>query len=411
MPSDRDGAARDASGRGNPLRTPAFHVLWGAMFLSQTGTALLLIGLSTGIYEATGSALAASMVFAALWLLPVLLAPVTARICARHPPRRVLIATEVAAALLCAPIGIAAGLSLAPVFVLLLARGFCEAQMKAARGVALKLYIEDDAIEQAASLNTTAMILGAGFGALLSALVAADWPLWLVAGTTSGLYAASAGTYALLGPSGPPTSRAPARGWGFWREVGELLGATPALRLPFWSLLITTAAYQGYHTIARTAFPLGHLEADRSAVAAMQVGTIAATALGAVAATAWIAWRLRRPAPWMLFAATSACLLLPWQVGRGPSAFLAYWAFMAVFELSFSLFQARLMKACPRDAIATVSTASGMAGLAAMASVVVAGSMGADAAGLEATAWGIAVAALVLGAGIQCRARPSVQPG
>jgi MFS family permease len=407
MPSDQGATA----GPGSPLRTPAFHILWGAMFLSQTGTALLLIGLSTAIYETTRSALAASLVFAALWLLPVLLAPLTARICARHPPRRVLIATEAAAALLCAPIGTVAGLSLAPVFALLLARGFCEAQMKAARGVALKLYIDDDTIEQAASLSTTAMILGAGFGALLSAVMAADWPLPLVSAATCVFYLASAGTYALLGRTAPPTDRVPARGWAFWREVGDLLGAAPALRVPFWSLLITTAAYQGYHTIARTAFPLGYLDADRSAVAAMQVGTIAATALGSVAATAWIAWRLRRPVPWMLFAATSVCLLLPWHVGRGPSAFLAYWTFMAIFELSFSLFQARLMKTCPRDAIATVSTASGMAGLAGMASVVVVGSMEADAVGLETTAWTIAVAAFVLGTGLQRRARTLARPG
>ena len=75
-----------------------FLLLWIGLLASSSGAFLFVIVLAARIFAETGSSLMASSVFAAQWLLPLVLSRLSGTICTSYRIRSVLVIGEVISA-------------------------------------------------------------------------------------------------------------------------------------------------------------------------------------------------------------------------------------------------------------------------------------------------------------------------
>jgi 4-carboxymuconolactone decarboxylase len=111
-----------------------FLVLWTAFLISSAGTYLFVIVLAGRIFAETGSALMASSVFAAQWLLPVMLSKVVGRICSSYRIRSVAVMGELLSASVSIACAFAFDLSFASMLACVMLRGFFESLTRTAYG-------------------------------------------------------------------------------------------------------------------------------------------------------------------------------------------------------------------------------------------------------------------------------------
>lgn len=374
-----------------------FTLMWIAMFISSSGSALMLIALSVMLFQQTGLALAASSVFAAQWGLPIVLAPLSAYLCRRVAPRTLLARLEILSVLISLLIGFFFSRWVLMVFLFLFIRGFCESVVKSARMVALKHYISASLLEKANSLFDTSYYIGAGAGALAATLLVDSIPFMAVAALDAGTFALSAACYGLIaaGRNWEPAAKKASR--GVWRKSWVTLRDNVVLRKNFFYLLLTTALFQGYHTVARTVVPMEHLHLDAAGVSFLQFLCIGAVVCGAVFVSLFMTGEGKKYLPAPVFVGVAAILMTAaWKATHPAACMGIYFFFIFTFEISYTLFNNGLMVSCHKNDIAHISVIKYIALLGGMTLTTVVSGRLSDIFGLMPVSFGLACLALAL---------------
>ncbi|MBA2643433.1 MAG: MFS transporter [Actinobacteria bacterium] len=152
------------------MRRPNFELLVGAIFLSALGDWLALTALALHLAETTGSGLALSGLFIALWLPLVLFAGHAGLLVDRLDARLVLVVSSVVQALVAA--GLAFADELVPILVLTAALGTANAVSQPAEFALIPAVVPEHRLVIANGQVETARFIGAAAGPLLGGLLA-----------------------------------------------------------------------------------------------------------------------------------------------------------------------------------------------------------------------------------------------
>jgi len=131
---------------------PEFRPLFGSYLLSTIGDELARVALTVLVYQRTESALLSAITFAISYLPWILGGPVLAALADRLPRHRVLIASDVARAVLVAAMALP-GMPLALLLALLLLVSLCSPPFEAARSALMADVLEGDRYAVATSLT------------------------------------------------------------------------------------------------------------------------------------------------------------------------------------------------------------------------------------------------------------------
>ncbi|MCG6122426.1 MAG: hypothetical protein MEP57_06935 [Microvirga sp.] len=376
--------------------------LWIGSFLGTTANFALYLLLASEIFRQTGSALLASLVFAAQWALPVLLVLRIEQAGRMIEPRRLMVGAALTFAGLTAVAAVAAP-GVAPVIALCAIFGALESLVKSGRLVALKRYYEPPALQTSVSSLASAMYLGSAAGGALFALAPSENGVAVVAAAAVGAHLVAAAALATL----PAPSVAVAegeRGALSARAFAEALRASasdPRVFEALFRLVLVCGVFQGFHNIARTALPLVHLDAGGAAVGVLQVVAAAAIIAGVVTYRfAFAASDRLTGVAGVLGYVCAALLVAPALTRDAALSFSLYFAFIFTFELLFIHHQTRLVVAAKASAISVVSAFQYAVINLAMLTTAVGGGVLVDTIGLVATA---AVFALGFAALSACR--------
>lgn len=380
------------------LLDPTFAAMWVAMYFSTIGSSTLLLALAIRIYLETRSAFDASVIYAAQWLAPLVLAPLIVRAFGRMSPRVALLGCETVGIGLALAIGLAAPHGLLALLPLLVVRGVIDVAVKSGRLVALKATFSGDRLKSATSLNTTPYIIGLASAGLFASLLVDRFELRTIAMMSSACFAVAALAYGSLGGAAAVT---PERGVAGRRpSLREQIAALDSegrfvKRFALYTLVVATM--QGYHTIARTVFPIEGLGLDASGPAWMQSVAISGVFAGSVLAAACVGMKRYEGMRVELVAlAAYALMVATWGPVPTAAAFALYFLFMLVYEIAFLRLTADILAACPQEHAPSVSVAMTTASLGGMTLVTIAGGWAATLVGLWWTCAAIAAAGTVL---------------
>ncbi|WP_028467332.1 MFS transporter [Nisaea denitrificans] len=140
----------------------------------------------------------AALVYAAQWLVPLFLAPVTSWLFNYSSPRLVLIACELGGVLLVCVIGSIEITGITAIFPLLVVRGLIDVAVKSGRLIVLRLQFPGERLKQAFSINSTSFVIGMAVAGLMASAIVHRLDLWSVALISSGCFALAAVAYASL---------------------------------------------------------------------------------------------------------------------------------------------------------------------------------------------------------------------
>ena len=384
------------------LLDPTFSAMWLAMFFSSVGSSTLLLAIAIQIYLDTRSALDASLIYAAQWLAPIVLAPLVIGIFGVLSPKAALVGCETIGIGLAAGIGWLVPHGLVLLLPLLVLRGIVDVTVKSGRMVALKACFSGDRLKSAMSLNSTPYILGLASAGLLASVLVGRLEIWsiaLVAAACSGIAALLYGTLhggAAAAPEPSAVATRPAL-----RNIRTAFDADRPLARRFALYLLVVATMQGYHTIARTVFPIERLGLETSGPAWLQTAAIGGVFAGAVLAAACVGLRRYEATRVELIAILGYGLMLAtWMPASPVMAMGLYFLFMLVYEIAFVRLTGEIMAACRQEHAPSLSVAMTTGSLGGMTMVTLAGGWAATALGLSWVCIGIAAtgtAAVVAG--------------
>lgn len=338
-------------------RSRSFVLMWSATIASSSGTVLGILALSIAVYEQTRSNLAASMVPAAQWFMPLVLAPLLATLCVRHAPRTLILLAEGVSIPLTVGLGLLAQSTPVGAAILLLARSFVDSVTKTATPIAVKRGLPDAQVTRAVASCEAARLYGAVVGALagtvlLSRLALTEIMLVNAAGfvVSVSLFAAAAlPTAVVRRPGGPP------RGLTMLR-TGMLTVLADPLMLRAFLLVASTTIPQALHNIGRTALSVEHLGLGASGVSLLATVTTLALGSGAFLASVASSGPARSPwATWVLVLLPPLLLCTASVVAGVGLSFASYGSYVVLFEVGFVWFTATLIDRCPRAAIEEIA--------------------------------------------------------
>ncbi|MDQ3337397.1 MAG: MFS transporter [Myxococcota bacterium] len=371
-----------------------FLVLWTAFLISSAGTYLFVIVLAGRIYAETGSALMASSVFAAQWLLPVMLSKVVGRICSSYRIRSIAVIGELLSASISIACAFAFDLSFASMLACVMLRGFFESLTRTARTVALKQYVDPRYLEKASSLFGTSMYLSSGFGAVLGTMLAERLTFLGVAAVDAGTFVVAALLYFGIQAKPPVGRKASAGGSALatFRRYPDLF------RISFY-LYVISGVYQGFHNVARTALPMKHLGLDITGATNLQLVSAFGIVGGAVFVFRFMSDRRRTFArhPLFLIAITSFAMPVPFLTHDPMLSFASYCLFIFLFEVAFTRVNNEIIVTTPIESMGYVAAFNQGCNTALMAIVIVGASAAIDASSVQLVTCVLASAALVAG--------------
>ncbi len=223
-------AARQAT-FGEVFGVPEFRPLFGSFLLSTIGDQLARVALTVLVYQRTDSPLLSAITFAISYLPWLVGGPVLATLADRLPRHRVLIASDVARAVLVAGMAVP-GTPLALLLVLLLLVSLFAPPFEAARSALMADVLTGDRYAVATSLTNVSAQVSQVIGfALAGTLVASLHPSWVLL-----LNAATFGVSAVWLGAGLQRRPAPVAedgpGGSVWQDAGDgmrLIARTPRL--------------------------------------------------------------------------------------------------------------------------------------------------------------------------------------
>jgi MFS family permease len=245
-----DAAPRQATFR-DVFAVREFRPLFGTFLLSTAGDELARVALTVLVYQQTSSPLLSSLTFAIGHLPWLLGGPLLSAMADRLPRHRVLIAADVARALLLGLMAIP-GMPLALLLALLFLVSLCAPPFESARSALIADVLEGDRYAVANSLTNITLQLAQVIGFLAAgALVAAFSPsaALLIDGVT---FAVSAIWLAQgLHRRPAPTSEAGEGPRSVWQDIGDglrLIGRSPrllAIMAVLWVATLFATASEG----------------------------------------------------------------------------------------------------------------------------------------------------------------------
>lgn len=375
-----------------------FQKLWLGAFLGTTANFALYLMLAAEVYRATGSALLSSLMFAAQWILPILLVLRIEQAGRILAPRALMLSASLAFVVLTA-LAAACAPATAPLIGLCMLFGALDALVKSGRLIALKRYFDAERQRTAVSALASAMYVGSSLGGALFALVPEQNAVIVVAGGGIAAHLLAALVFARL----PAPAAAPSVEGAAAHSVRAFAGALrqaasePRVFEALFCLILVCGAFQGFHNIARTALPLGHLDAGSAEVGILQVISGGAIIAGVVLyrwlfaardGLAGVAGQLGYLCAGLLLATT--------LMGGVAASFAVYFAFILAFEFLFMHYQTRLVVAVEVGKITVVSAFQYAILNLAMLVTILAGGTLTDTLGLTATAAVFAVGFCVL---------------
>jgi MFS family permease len=376
------------------IRHGSFTRLWLAIGTSTIGNFLLMLSLSVHVHRETRSNFAAAAVFATQWLAALFSAPIAGWLLQRLPGKRLAAYCEWCGAACSLAIGACLGV-LPLVFVALFARGLAESVGKSARVVALREHVPAALLERSASLMGTATFLGISLGSLLGAALADRLAIPYVALIDALTFVVSSSLYLslspLLEPVAPPA--ATALGGVVARGLAVLRGE-PKVAKNFYYAVVTTAFFQGFHNIARTALPIEHLNMGDRGVMWLQALASGSFFLGAILVTLLMQAKHRagKIEPWILCAVTAALMLLSLVLDDRVGSLAAYAMYLLSFEVAFTFCQKNMITLCSRETVGLVSPLAVSAATFGMVVVIYLGGWLSDRVTLFATGASLCVA-------------------
>lgn len=224
------------------LRNVEFRAVFFAGGLSVLGDQLARIAIALLVYERSGSALAASAIYACSYLTWLLGGPLLSALADRYRRRRVMVVSDVARTVLVALLALP-GVPLWTVFAVLILVGLLAPPFEAARSALLADVLEGEAYLRGNTLNQTVFqfgqVLGFAVGGALVALIGVRGAL-LSDALTFGVSAALIVMRVQNRPAAPRTTDVrPSLLRETWLGA-RLVGGSPRLRrLLVWALLST----------------------------------------------------------------------------------------------------------------------------------------------------------------------------
>jgi predicted MFS family arabinose efflux permease len=270
---------------------------------------------------------------------------------------------------------------------LLLVRGILETIMKSSTTIAVRRYVGQSHLEHAISLFDTSRYVAGGLGGLVGGLLITFLSIREIAVIDAATFLLAAGCVRLIKYTGVETlssSRGAGRQvrsslWSVLRRKESLLGDLVRLT-------IVTALFQGYHSAARTALPLAHLNAGNTAVGLLQAAASAAFIAGALISARFFsgakAWKVNDNA---LTTLTTLAMWIPLATHNLVAVLCGYFAFLAIYEILFIQITKRLILDCPEEALSSVASARSAWGTAGMVVVTAACGYGFDSIGFTRT--------------------------
>lgn len=386
---------------------PVFTRIWAAIFLASVSTYFLLMTLAAKVFAGTGSALWANSVVLTQWL-PAVAALVPIRMAvARHPPRALLVFCEVASAVLLLLVPFSHDV-LPLLMAVLLLKGSMDALSKVSRTVALKSYFSGGALETAASYYNTSALAGQAVGALMGALLLGHLGMGAMLAVCGALHLAASALYQSL-PAGDAASAAASRKPGAAQATDEA-----RLRMAIVYFVAAICLYQGFHNIARSAYPVRQLGMPEAAIGLVQTLTNVAYIVGAFAAARLSLAAGRYALTGTLVHLAPLLCMVPLMLITAQAPGLAIYALFAFgFEVAYCVHLRYIITAAPAARMGAIVANSNAMALGAMVCVSFVGSWVADQAGL----WVVSAAVLLLGLlapavayGLSRRAAPASVP-
>ncbi|MHA7773870.1 MFS transporter [Roseibium sp. M-1] len=378
----------------NILLDSIFIRSWVAVFLSTSGTFLLLLSLSTVIYEQTGSALWAASVFASQWLFAIASPPFVAWLSERQPVIRILALADAFSVLLTVAIGFVFELSFLAVLGLLAVKGLMEALNKSLRIVPLKSHVPATHIKSAVAYFGTSQYLATGIGAAVGIYLIDRLSISEIAIIDALTFVASAAIYASLFGRFPEVKRAAQSVQKQFEISVQLIKENPLLLRACLLLIAIVVFYQGFHNIARADFAFEYLLMGKDGTMLVQLVSSIAIVVGAVlgglvlphiSSYRWAGW---------LLLCTCLSSLLMFAPADPTQLIVSYGIFIFVFEIAFVVTQAEVVAQCPLESLPALNSSLLAIMTFGMMLVVFAGGYFADKTTLLETAF--AIAALVV---------------
>jgi len=304
-----------------------FRPLFGSYLLSTIGDELARVALTVLVYQRTDSALLSAITFAISYLPWILGGPVLAALADRLPRHRVLIASDVARAVLVAAMALP-GMPLALLLALLLLVSLCSPPFEAARSALMADVLEGDRYAVATSLtgvtSQAAQLIGFLLGGALLLEFSPSAALLLNAAT----FAVSAGwlTLGLQRRPAPALAETEDEVRSIWRDTASgvrFLASAPRLLAivgVLWVAALFVNAPEGIAT------PLGlQLQGATAATGVLLAAGPAGTALGGLVVGRFcpphVRERLLAPLVGLSLGGVLLAGLVPLWLGTGTTAF------------------------------------------------------------------------------------------
>jgi len=331
-----------------------FLIMWTAMFTSTIGTFLLLLVLAAQVFEKTHSSFDAGMIFAAQWLLPVILFSYIGKIASKFNIQRTLASSQVAGGLISLVIGLLYSSPLIVIILLLSFRGLFEAITKTTREVAFKAFIPTELQAKASSLFESSYYLGTGFGGLLGAYLIGKVGITAIALVDSTTFIIAAFFYASL--KNLVVKEEPESADKSWKLGIRHVRGNRQLFSTFSFLLLNVIIFQGLHNVARTVLPIQQLKLGMQGTQYLQIifclAITLATLLFAkyqcdkmdIKWSAW--WRVLFTGLFLLCSAYSSSAIIGLSF---------YFLFAFQFEMSFLRHKTDMRLLCSKESIGHVS--------------------------------------------------------
>jgi predicted MFS family arabinose efflux permease len=372
------------------VRDRTFTKIWIAIFTSAISTFFLLMTISARVLLTSSSTSLANLVVLTQWLPALIALPFIKFISSQLAPRKALMLADIGCAIVCLLLLLTRDGVFAQI-ALLLIRGCFDSLSKVVRTGALREYFHGELLDRAASYYNTALLVGGGVGSIFGALAFSALPPAAIMIFSAALYATSASLYATL----PENANAAESRPSLATNASDATSVDHIYRAGLY-YISSVGFFQGYHNLARTAFPVKQLGLGVDFVPVVQLLANFSYIVGAFLAAQVLLRTSYRALPAILHFATIVLLAsFPFLTDAAPGLFV-YTLFGLFFEIGFCLHLRFAITRYRKDKLAPFVANINAIGMAIMVVIAYGGSLMVDKIGFSVTTFLIAgVAAMV----------------